>query len=151
MNLGKNFLQVFKLKVYVLVSLATEIQEGLKIVSRNFKQMNSEPRNKPTSPNLPRHNKRNKQYKYFISHTWFISCSCSWRFLTMPSSAGISVPRGMKGRPSSCFSRTSFNSACSLKFKELSSARYFFNRDFFFFFFNNWSILYLQSVHTIYF
>lgn len=98
--------------------------------------MISKSSNKTTSPSLPRHNKRNKTIEMFISHTCFASRSSSWRVLTVPSSAG---------RASSCFSRHSFNSACSLKFKELSSARYFFKRDYF----NNWNIP--CPVHTTFF
>lgn len=120
-----------------------------------FRKGSKQPQGTPTkwflnqemkqSPLICQGTREMKQYKCLISHTCLSSRSCSLRVLTMPSSAGTSVSRCTEGRASSCFSRGSFNSACSLKFKELSSARYFFIKGIFL---NNWNILYLPPLHT---
>lgn len=101
-------------------------QEGLKILSRNcYKQILNQETKYPSL--ICQDAEETEEYKCFISHTWLVSWSCSWRFLTISSSAGIAVPRGIKGRASSCISRASFNSACSLKFKGLNSVWYLSN------------------------
>lgn len=119
MNLGKEFLKVFMFRRGSKLPQGTPTKWFL---NQEMKQ----------SPLICQGTTREiKQYKCLISHTCLSSCSCSLRVLTMPSSAGISVSRCTEGRASSCFSRGSFNSACSLKFKELSSARYFFTKGIF--------------------